>query len=82
MRKSQKLVLRWVIGAVVVLNFSACAVPKYLISNDFLGESRTSKFVLEPTGSEDDPMNNVYVYICNVGSKDCQQNLLLQNVVP
>lgn len=76
---------KWILVAFAALTFAACSTPKYLISNDYLGDSRTSKFVVEPTGSEDDPTNNVYVYVCNVdtatgGSKDCQQNLLLMNV--
>ena len=77
------------IGLVVALALagSACAAPKYLMSNNYLGKDKVARFQLQPAGEVgDEPVVNAYVEVCNLDTNTgqgtaCKSTLLLENVV-
>lgn len=77
------------LGLVVALALtgSACAAPRYLMSNNYLGKDRVARFQLQPAGAVgDEPVVNAYVEVCNLDLKTgqgtaCNSTLLLENVV-
>lgn len=82
------------IGTALLLASSllfGCAVPnKVVVSNSFMSEDKTSKFLLLDTG-QINPANkqklyNVIVRICNIDAQgnetECKDNAVIDNVVP
>lgn len=73
--------------AAFALSLGACAAPKYMMSNNYLGNDRIAKFSLQPAGSQgDDELVNAYVTVCNLDtqtgtSTQCNETLLLERVV-
>lgn len=82
------------IGTALLLASSllfGCAVPnKVLVSNSFMAEDKTSKFLLLDTGqinpATKQKLFNVIVRICNIDAQgnetSCQDNPVLDNVIP
>lgn len=77
--------MRYLIAATALSLFTlgACANPKVLVGQEFLGRARTTKLIIQKGAGE---TFDTYVRICNLletgEEKECQDTLVLSNVNP
>lgn len=60
----------------------ACAAPKVLVDQEFLGNNRTAKIIIQNTGSAFDTFVRVCTLIETGEERDCVDTLVLTNVTP
>jgi len=70
---------------IALLSFvlAACATPKVMVDQEFTGNNRTTKLIIQKTS---DATFDTYVRICTLletgEERDCADTLLMSNVTP
>ncbi len=60
----------------------ACAPPKVLVDQEFLGNNRTAKIIIQNTGSAYDTFVRICTIIETGEETNCVDTLVLSNVTP
>lgn len=81
-----KRTLAFVVGAGLLVGLgTGCSIPKVLVDQSFLGETRSAKIILTRSAEADGTFDQ-FLRVCTLDQAgkdtDCKDTLILKNVIP